>query len=317
MTTASVIVFGYGELVLAALDTLLEMESNVVAVVTPSNRTGPDVQLARDYAAARGLLVLEQPPRKQIGNFVKELQFLAPDVILVWSYSMILPPAVINIPRLGCVNMHGGLLPEYRGGHVLQWAIINGEPETGVTLHFMDEKIDAGAVIAESRFRIEAEDDAATIRTRLKAAGQNLLQNYWRQILNGTAPILPQDESRARYHRLRTADDGLISWSQTAVQIHNLVRALVTPWPGAFTFWQGKKLIVYGAVAIKAPPLRRQMPGTVSEINESGLSVFCGQGELLIVSAEIDGQLLGPRELQQIGIAHGEILGGELSAQTI
>ncbi len=140
MSTA--IVFSYGDMGTAAFAALAEAGAQVLALVLPSNRVGPDVEIARAAAREAGLPVRVQPPRDRIDPFVRELETLAPDAIVIWSYSMILPAAVIGVPRRGCVNVHGGLLPSYRGPHVMQWAIINGETETGVTLHYVDAGID-------------------------------------------------------------------------------------------------------------------------------------------------------------------------------
>ncbi|MBA3768493.1 MAG: methionyl-tRNA formyltransferase, partial [Acidobacteria bacterium] len=213
MDNIRVIVFGYGELGVAAVEALTNVGAQVLGLVMPSNRTDPDLETSRTFAAARSLPILTQPLRRQCKPFIEQLRSLAPDLILVWSYSMILPPAILEIPRAGCVNLHGGLLPEYRGGHVMQWAIINGERETGMTLHYMDEGVDTGPVIAEESFPIEWEDDAASIRGKLKDAGVHLIKEYWNAITGGTAPRISQDESRARYYRLRTPEDGLIDWS--------------------------------------------------------------------------------------------------------
>jgi Methionyl-tRNA formyltransferase len=126
MSTA--IVFSYGDMGTAAFAALGEVGAQVLALVLPSNRVGHDVEVARTAARAAGLPVRVQPPRDRIDPFVRELEALAPDAIVIWSYSMILPAAVIGVPRRGCVNVHGGLLPSYRGPHVMQWAIINGRP---------------------------------------------------------------------------------------------------------------------------------------------------------------------------------------------
>ena len=126
----------------------------------------------------------------------------------------------------------------------MQWAIINGEIETGVTLHYIDEGIDTGPVIAQARFPIEWKDYAMSIQQKLKVAGVRLITDYWPDIAAGTVTRLPQDNSKARYYRLRTTDDGRIDWSSSNVTIYNLVRSLVSPWPGAFTFLHRQKLVL-------------------------------------------------------------------------
>jgi methionyl-tRNA formyltransferase len=305
---ARTLIFGYGELGVTAAETLIDAGAEVVGLVAPSNRTGPDVDLVRSFAAQQGLPVYLQPPRKQSAPFVEQLRALNLDIILVWSYSMILPPDVIDVPRLGCVNVHGGLLPEYRGGHVMQWAIINGETETGVSLHYIDEGVDTGPVIAIKRFPIEWEDDAATVRQGLKAAGQELLKEWWPAIATGTAPREQQDEFRAAYYRLRTPDDGLIDWRASNTDIYHLVRALVRPWPGAHTFLRGRKVVVWRAEPLDALSEGKRIPGVVSNVNLEGIRVATGEGDLMIREIQIDHTLVD-LDSAETGISVGDRFG--------
>jgi methionyl-tRNA formyltransferase len=306
MSTA--IVFSYGDMGTAAFAALAEAGAQVLALVLPSNRVGPDVEIARAAARAAGLPVRMQPPRDRIDPFVRELESLAPDVIVIWSYSMILPGAVIGVPRRGCVNVHGGLLPSYRGPHVMQWAIINGETETGVTLHYVDTGIDTGPVIAEERLAIAPEDDAPALREKLRHSGSRLLRRWWPAIAAGTAPRVPQDESRAKYYPLRTPEDGRINWSAPAVSIHNLVRALAAPWPGAFTQLGRERLVLRRAVVTRSDGVPAA-PGVVSLVDGRGARVGTGSGELLIVEAEVGGRAAGPGDLASLGVAPGLQLG--------
>src|SRR5262249_43176407 len=160
---------------------------------------GPDVEQAINFAASRGLSVLIQPPRPSAATWTDNLATLQPDLHLVWSHSMLLSPEVLQVPRLGSVNVHGGLLPEYRGGHVMQWAMINGQQETGVTLHHIDEHLDTGPIIAQRRFPIAPDDDARSLRQKLRQTGASLLSEWLPAILAGNAPRIAQDETRARY----------------------------------------------------------------------------------------------------------------------
>lgn len=293
-----VIVFGYGELGAAAVTALVSAGAQVVAVVAPSNRSGDDVLFIKEFARTQRLPVLVQPPRKAIEPFVLDLKKLEPDVIVVWSYPMILPLDVIQVPRQGTVNVHGGLLPEYRGGHVMQWAIINGEVETGVALHYMDEGIDTGPIIAQGRFPIQQDDDAATVRQKLKTTGIALLQEWWPAIAEGRASKIPQDETKATYHRLRTQDDGVIDWSVTSTAICRLVKALVRPWPGAFTFLNGRKLVIWKSRALQGSA--GGPPGLVTQIDEQGARVLTGDGAVLIEESEMDGRRSVGMQVQQI-----------------
>jgi methionyl-tRNA formyltransferase len=301
---ARVIAFGYGPLALASLATLERVGVTPAAVVVPGNRTGPDVDLVRAHVQFRGWTLLVQPPRRSLTPFLDTIRRLHPDLLLVWSYSMLLPPELIALARLGAVNVHGGLLPEYRGGHVMNWAIANGERETGVTLAYLDEGIDTGPVIAERRVPIAPADDAASVRGKLKEAGQALLEEWWPAIEAGTAPRVPQDESRARYHRLRTAEDGRIDWSASSAAIVNLVRALAPPWPGAFFVLGGRTMVVRGSLAVDggAPAIA---PGTIIRGDEAGVLVASGTGSVHLLAVEIDGQPAPWSELEKAGLIAG------------
>lgn len=279
-----VVVFGYGPLAVTSLQTLAALSVTPAALVIPGNRTGDDVNVAASFAKSQGIPTLVQPQRARIAPFLAEIKALHPELFFVWSYSMLLPPELIALAPLGAVNMHGGLLPHYRGGHVMNWAIANGERETGATLAYLDEGIDTGSVIAEQRFRIDEQDDAATVRDKLKIAGRALLEAWWPAIEQGSAPRTPQDESKARYYRMRTADDGLIDWSLSNRQIHNLVRALAAPWPGAFATVNGSRLVIR-----RTEPATRAStaaPGTVVSNDGTGLRIATGDGDLRVIAAE-------------------------------
>jgi methionyl-tRNA formyltransferase len=285
---SSVIVFGYGELGIAAVQTIAEAGARIVAMVLPSNRSGDDVDRMVAFASHQRLPVWVQPPRRAVDPFVLQLREAAPDVIVVWSYSMILPQAVLDVPRLGVVNVHGGLLPEYRGGHVMQWAIINGETETGVTLHYVDRGIDTGPVIADARFPIDAGDDAVRVRSRLKASGAELLRRWWPQIAAGTAPRAPQDETRARHWPLRTSEDGRIDWTMTNGQICRVVRALACNEPGAFV--EVDHSIVTIRAAHPVPSTQPSAaPGRIGAVDSNGVRVSAGAGDVLVTKLMVGG----------------------------
>lgn len=303
MSQARVIVFGYGELALAALDTLAGLGVTPIAVVVPGNRTGADVDLVSAAARSRGLTVLVQPPRTKLPPFLESVRALRPDLLFVWSYSMLLPSDLISLAPLGAVNLHGGLLPQYRGGHVMNWAIANGETETGATLAYLDAGIDTGPVIAERRFAIERGDDASSVRQKLKSAGVALIQEWWPVIEDGSAPRTAQDELKARYYRMRTADDGRVDWSMSNVAIVNLVRALVLPWPGAFTMFGTTQLVVRRAEAVES--IGGAEAGTVVRCEAGEVRVAAGQGDVRLLEVEVDGRPVSRSDLRKLGLAAG------------
>ena len=296
------VLFGYGQLALAALDTFAGIGVTPVAVVVPGNRQGADVDMVAARARERSLPLLVQPKPPALAPFLDQVRALAPDVLFVWSYSMLLPPAVTALAAKGAFNIHSGILPEYRGGHVVNWAILNGERESASTLHYIDAGVDTGDVIAEERFPIDFRDDVASVQLKLKAAGIALITRWWPAIEKGTAPRTPQDATRARYYRLRTPEDGRIDWSQSNVQIYNLVRALVAPWPGAFTDVNGTRVVFRRVDPIDAAGAN---PGRVTRCDDDALVIATGSGAIKVLQAEINGSVAGSAILRQAGLAAG------------
>lgn len=185
-----------------------------------------------------GEAVLVQPPRRssEFSDFAATLQSFQPDVILCFSYSMLIPQELLDLARVGAVNIHGGLLPRFRGANVLNWAIIEDVRETGVTAHFMTAEFDAGDIVFQETLAIEDTDTAATLKARLDAAGLVMAHRIRAIARNGgQLPRIPQDSAQARHYRRRKPEDGRIDWrTMDDRQVFNLVRALVAPWPGAF-----------------------------------------------------------------------------------
>lgn len=311
MAQSRLVVFGYGSLGLAALETCVRLGVTPAAVVVPGNRQGPDVDLMLAGTREREWPLLVQPQRSRIQPFLADVRAVAPDLFLVWSYPMILPPELLSLPAQGAFNLHSGLLPGYRGGHTMNWALINGERETGVTLHHIDSGIDTGPVVDEERFAIDWRDDIVTVHEKLKVAGNVLLTRWWPSMTQGTAPATRQDESRAVYHRRRTAADGQVDWSAPNVAIYNLVRALVAPWPGAFTTLGSTRLVLRQVEPVEAVSLAA--PGTVVRCDEDEVRIAAGQGDVKVLFAEIDGRHATASALRQAGMAEG----GRLPSQAV
>ena len=298
--------FGFGRLALAALDTLEQLGVTPVAVVVPGIRSGADVEMMVARSREKSLRLLVQPRRKDLAPFLETIQSLSPDLMLVWSYPMLLPPELTALAPLGAFNIHSGKLPEYRGGHVVMWALINGERESAATLHRIDTGIDTGSIVGEERFPIAWDDDVVSLQGKLAIAGTALLTKWWPALVDGTAPQTPQDESRARYYRMRTPADGLIDWAQSNIQIYNLVRALVAPWPGAFTWMGDTKLVLRRVTPIH--PEEAASPGTVTRLAPDQLRIACGSGAVEVASIEVGGQSTTIADLRRLGLAEGRRL---------
>ena len=286
-----VVLFSYGR-VIAPLRTFFEdVGADLAAIVLPSNRS--DDAVADGRAAAGDVPILTQPRRAEAQAFADALRDLNPDVLVVWHYSMLIPPEVLHVPVRGTVNVHGGRLPDYRGGHVLQWAIVNGEPETAVTLHYVDETIDTGPVIAAAAVPISDDDDAASVAAGLEVAGLRLLKDHWQSIATGTVPATAQEPEVGMYWPLRTPADGVIDWSASATRIRNLVRALVPPWPGATTTVRGETIVIERVDLAEG----EGAPGTVLAIDRSRVVVATGEGAVGIVAVRRGGETVDPSSL--------------------
>jgi methionyl-tRNA formyltransferase len=193
-----------------------------------------------------GLSFIIQPKRssKAYPGFVNVCRDLAPDLIMVNSYSMRIPQEILDIPFAGGVNIHGGLLPQYRGANPIQWAILNNERETGVTMHYMTSDFDAGDLIAQRNVPILLEDTWIDVRDRIMSATESMLAETIPKLLKMTNTRRPQDETRAKYYRRRRPKDGNFDWEKSVLYIYNLVRALVKPLPGAFYYDGDVKIVL-------------------------------------------------------------------------
>jgi len=202
--------------------------------------------LLKNIAAAQSIpfLVQPRPSSPAYADFLARVNALVPDLIIVNSYSMLLRPEILSIPRYGAVNLHGALLPQYRGCNPMQWALLNNESETGVTMHYMDETFDTGDIIAQRRVPIYFGDTWLDLQSRISEATKLLLAEEMPRLIAGTSSRRPQEASRARYYARRYPKDGLIDWQRSVLYLYNLIRALVRPHPGAFYYAGAEKIVL-------------------------------------------------------------------------
>jgi methionyl-tRNA formyltransferase len=307
MTSNSrVVVFGYDQLVLSSLDVVTMSGDEVVAVVFPSSRTDPRVAQVRKIVEGRGHTVLLQPPRAESDSLAEQIRDLQADVGLVWSYPMILPPAVFTAPRLGCVNLHPAPLPRYRGTDVLQWMLIEGASEAGVTLHYLDEGTDTGPIIAHSRRPVEAEDDLLSLMRKFKEDGEELLRQWWPSVSDGSAIGEPQDEASAAYYGSLSESDRRVDWTSSNVEVSNQVRGLVAPDLGAWTLLGGQRVVIRACLPIPEPPNESGNPGVVTGLDASGMLVATGQGHVRILKVEVPRTATTPADF---GFSVGDCFG--------
>lgn len=283
---------GTPEFAVPSLDALLRSPHEVVGVVTqPDRPKGRGHALAaspvKQVCQREGIPFL-QPTKMKDPGFLQALQAWKPDLIAVAAFGRILPPAILALPPKGCINVHGSLLPKYRGAGPIQWAIINGEPETGITTMLMDEGMDTGAMLLQESVPIGPEETAGSLSVKLGDVGARLLLETLRRMEEGTLTPRPQDYSQATMAPLLKKEDGLIDWTMPAKKIADRVRGL-TPWPGAFTFagderWTLRRVAAAERSAGTEPP--GTGPGTVVETGKQRLLVATGDGLLEILELQ-------------------------------
>jgi methionyl-tRNA formyltransferase len=293
MSALKIIFMGTPELAAASLRALLAApEFQIVAVVTqPDQPKGRGLKLlpppVKEIALEKNLAVL-QPARARDENFIQQLRAFQPDLIAVAAYGQILPQSLLDVPRLGCLNVHTSLLPKYRGAAPIQRAILDGEAETGVTIMKMDAGLDTGAMLARRTIPIHPADNAQTLHDRLAQAGAELLVNTIPDFAAGKITPQPQPAEGVSYAHKIKKSDGRIDWQKPARVIWNQVRGLV-PWPGAFTQLpaspQPLLLKIWEAEATGQPG----DPGEILRADKNGVVVGCGEGALRILILQREG----------------------------
>lgn len=251
-----IVLFGYGEMGCTGLEFLLGQKEEVAAVVT--HRDDPAekrwYRSLAEVATRSGIRVLYG---EEI-DLEKEVDRLEPELILSFYYRNMIPMKVLRAARRGALNLHGSLLPRLRGRAPINWALVEGEEETGVTLHHMVKAADAGDIVGQRGWKIGPRDTAKDLFFRAVEEAKVLLHDLWPKIRDGTAPRIPQDPLKATLRGRRRPEDGKIDWSQPTKRVDGLVRAVTDPFPGAFTFLDGKKLMVWAG----RPAEGRGSPGT-------------------------------------------------------
>jgi methionyl-tRNA formyltransferase len=294
MAPLRIIFMGTAELACASLKALCREQSfQVVAVVSqPDKPKGRDLKVhftpVKQLAVAEGLPVM-QPQRARNESFIKELGGLHPDLIVVAAYGQILPQSILDLPRFGCVNVHTSLLPKYRGAAPIQWAILNDDAETGVTIMKMDAGTDTGPILAQVTTSIVPADNAPTLHDRLAEMGGELLVKTIPDYVAGGISPRPQPGEGVSHARKITKEDGQIDWSQPSRAIWNRVRGFV-PWPGAFTHQiveaKPRLLKIWSA---EIEPMRSGEPGTILAADRNDVVVACGGEALRILQLQREG----------------------------
>jgi len=288
-----IIFMGTSSFALPSLKLLLESDFKPVAVITRPDRpagrgkkmTSPPV---KTEALAHGLKVLQPQGAEELYAVLDGQEF---DVLVNVAYGMILPPKILRLPPVGCINLHPSMLPAYRGAAPIQRALLAGEEYTGVTVLYMSEKMDAGDIILQERVQIHGEDDYGILHDRLARRGAELLCEALKLLSTNKAPRKEQDEDGATYAPTLTGEDEVIDWDSSAVEISKRVRALI-PAPGAYTRYRGRRLKVWKASPDNSctEDCKWASPGAVCRVDKDSIAVATGRGVLRIFEVQLEGK---------------------------
>lgn len=313
-----ILFMGTPEFAVLPLQRLLDEQYPLAGVVCqPDRPQGRHMTMlpppVKQLAAAHGLPVL-QPEKVRTPDFEAAIRALQPDLIVTAAYGRILPPNILAVPPLGCLNIHASLLPAYRGAAPIQWCLIRGETESGVTLMMMDEGMDTGDILVQRKISIPDDMDYGKLSEQLSALGADMLPAAIQGLLDGSLRPQPQDHTRATTISVMTREIGQIDWTADARTIHNLVRG-TSPWPGAYTWCGGRRLKIHRTRVCTDPETLSAAhglaSGTICLCGGEAISVACGMGvlDLLEVQSE-SGKRLHCRDCAH-NYRLGQKMGGE------
>lgn len=294
------LVFAYHNVGYRCLSVLLAHGVNVPLVVTHADSAHENIWFSSvaELAASHGIEVStsEDPNDPQ---FVERILAIEPDFLFSFYYRRMLKVPLLQIPRHGALNMHGSLLPKYRGRAPVNWAVLKGERETGATLHYMVEKPDAGDIVAQQAVPILPNDTAREVFDKVTLAAEMALDHVLPSLLAGNAPRQAQDLARGSYYGGRKPEDGRIDWSQSNNQVHNLVRAVAPPYPGAFTTAQGRKIYIYATRVVEN--VRGSAQAAALYCTDGQCYAQCqDRGVLRVLAMEVDGVHYGEKEFARM-----------------
>jgi methionyl-tRNA formyltransferase len=285
-----IIFFGSPEFAIPSLEALYEKEEVIAVVTQPDKPKGrglkPSPSPVKAWASSKGLKVLE-PIRLKDPQFIQILKDLSPDLIVVCAYGKIIPKEILEIPKFGCWNIHASLLPKYRGASPINWAILEGEKETGITIMLMDEGLDTGPILLQKKIPISENDNANSLSQKLAQLGKETILSAIELHKKGELKIIPQPEEGISYAPILKKEDGFFTFEEPAEKIEKKIKAFL-PWPSAFTYYKNKLLKVFSA---KAVPLKHEeKPGTILDINKDGILVATSKDAILLKEVQLEGK---------------------------
>jgi UDP-4-amino-4-deoxy-L-arabinose formyltransferase/UDP-glucuronic acid dehydrogenase (UDP-4-keto-hexauronic acid decarboxylating) len=283
------VVLAYGNIGCTGIKALLKHGFEIVSVFT--HRDNPQETIWFDSVAelaSEHRIPVFAPTDVNHSRWVEKIKELSPDILFSFYYRQLIQREILDVPKAGCLNLHGSLLPKYRGRVPINWVLVNGEKETGVTLHYMTPRPDDGDIVAQKKISISDDDTALRLHWKVAQAAEKLLDEVLPQIQNGNAPRIPQDHGKATYFGGRRPADGEIEWVKTAREIRNLIRAVTKPFPGAFSFIGERKCFFWEAreIGLEAG---KYLPGTV--ISAKPLTIATGQNAIVVSTGQAEGSI--------------------------
>jgi len=286
-----IIFMGTPEFSVPTLMGLLESKEIIECVITqPDKRQGRGLKISSSpvkRVAMEYKIPVDEPKRIKDEKVIRLIKDIHPDLIVVVAYGEILPKAVLDIPSFGCINVHASILPKYRGAAPIQWAIINGEETTGITIMKMDEGLDTGDVILQKKVSISQDDTQETLSKKLSLLGRDGLMEVITLIKNGGLTTIPQDDSNAIYAPLLRKENGKIEWKKRSRDIYNQIRGMVL-WPKAFSFLKGRRLNIFKSLLTNEKV--NEFPGTIVEAKIDGLKVATGDYYIILKELQLEGR---------------------------
>jgi UDP-4-amino-4-deoxy-L-arabinose formyltransferase/UDP-glucuronic acid dehydrogenase (UDP-4-keto-hexauronic acid decarboxylating) len=309
------VVLAYHNIGCAGIEALLRHDIEIAAVFTHVDDGQENVWFGSvaELAAARNIPVFA-PEDINHPLWVQRIRNMAPDILFSFYYRNMVKPAILDIPPAGCLNLHGSLLPKYRGRCPANWVLVNGETETGVTLHHMVARPDAGDIVCRKKVAISDDDTAKTLHEKLTRAASEMLDGILPHIKNGTAPRVPQDDSQATYFGGRRPADGEIDWTKDSRRVRNLVRAVTKPYPGAFSHLGDRKCLLWSVSQV--PHSGEEVtPGTI--LSTDPLVIACGMDAIRVDSGQLaDGVFMtGTQLAKELNLVEGMRFGPHASAR--
>ncbi len=282
------VVLAYHNIGCIGIEALLRNDFQIAAVFTHRDDPGETIWFGSvaELAASYNIAVYA-PDDINHPIWIQKIRELKPDIIFSFYYRHIVRPPILEIPPLGCLNLHGSLLPRYRGRCPINWVLLKGERETGVTLHYMTPRPDAGDIVSQEKVPISEDDTARTLHEKMAEASSGMLDRILPEIGKGTAPRFPQDHSRATYYGGRRPEDGEIDWGRTAKEVRDLARAISHPYPGAFSHVGERKCLFWKVRDLPGSGDPARGPGTV--VSTDPLVIACGKGAVEVLFGQADG----------------------------